>query len=167
MFKTFFLIVLTVFVVDFTDKIFFVHPDNSYAFLVPNTTELVRVDTLSEQSDTYTLSVLDTLGEFKYIISVTTIEKDLENLFDNTVIEDYEKDCKCTVIDKTSVQFNNFEGVKYNIMKKQEDLSFLGEVYITTQNHKSINVLFLAPNNNVNLYKNEIKEILNSLVLNF
>ena len=147
---------------------FFVGPGHSYAVLLPEGTQLVQIDTLTDGIFNHTFIGMDKVNNLEYSMSFSVVGGKTYNLLDSNAVYTYEKDCNCEVIEAKKVEFSNFRGVQYSIIKEVDDNKLEGEVYVSElKNGKSINVISLVLPNQRQYIDPSLHPILNTLVLNF
>ncbi len=147
---------------------FFIGPKHSYSVLLPENTELVQVDTLDGGIQNHTFIASDIKEHLEYSISLSVVSSGSFNLLEQQAISQYENDCNCEIKKAEKVEYSNFKGVRYFIVKDVDNVKLGGEVYISeVKNGKSINVVSMALNEQKQLITPNLDKILNTLVLNF
>jgi hypothetical protein len=145
---------------------FFIGPNNSYSVLLPESTKLVKIDTISQGSINHTF-VGKGKNNLDYSLSFSVVTGKKRKLEDIKTIETYEKDCDCKVYKTDRFKFSNFEGIRYSITKKVDNMELAGEVYISNfDKEKSINIVSMMLFENKDLININLTPILESLVLN-
>jgi len=147
---------------------FFVGPEHSYSVLLPEKTELVQVDTLDGGIKNHTFIALDNVNKLEYSISFSVVGNESLNLLEAETVNKYEEDCNCEVVNSEKIEFSNFRGVRYFIVKEVDNVKLGGEVYISEiKNGKSINIVSMVLYDQREFITPNLNSILNTLVLNF
>lgn len=147
---------------------FFIGPEHSYSVLLPEGTELVQVDTLDSGIKNHIFIASDTKNNLEYSVSFSVVSNESFNLLEQETISKYENDCNCEIKKTEKVEYSNFKGVRYFIVKDVGNVKLGGEVYISeVKNGKSINVVSMVLYEQKELITSNLDKILNTLVLNF
>lgn len=150
---------------------FFVGPDNSYSILLPKNMELVQVDSFSQGVINHIFVGMDEVNAFEYSFAVSVDNNDnndSKDYFKEEKVRNYEKECDCKVLDVKEVKFTNFSSTEYRIEKQRAGLKLKGFVYFSKEasNIKSINIVSIGLEDNVNQINETLQTILNTMVLN-
>lgn len=147
---------------------FFIGPKHSYSVLLPEGTELVQIDTLDGGIKNHTFIAIDNKNNFEYSISFSVVGGEKFNLLEPETISKYKEDCNCEIKKTEKVEYPNFNGVRYFIVKEIDNVKLGGEVYISeVKNGRSINVVSMVLYDQRELITSNLDVILNTLVLNF
>lgn len=147
---------------------FYVGPNNGYSVLLPEGTQLVQIDSLDNDIVNHTFLIQDNINHFELTMSISVVESEFKNLILQEGIDKYEEDCDCNIVKTEKVQFPNFNGVRYSIVKKIDGIDLGGEVYISEgMNGKSINVVSMSLKHKSEYLTENLEPILKTLVLNW
>lgn len=108
---------------------FFVGPSNSYSVLLPEDVKLYQIDTLDGAIVNYTFIGTNKEKDFDFSLSFSVVESEIKNLLMKENIDKYKKDCNCKVEKGETIEYNNFNGMKYIIFKYIQNVKFAGLVY--------------------------------------
>jgi len=88
------------------------------------------------------------------------------NLLDESYEDYFSSTCKCTVLDKELVYYNNLETLSYKIKIIKNDNVFIGYIDSFVSNSILYNILFLAFEKDFEEEEQIYPEIMNTLIIN-
>lgn len=155
-------IIIFAFIVFANSFTFYINSDNYYSVLLPEERKVENIFDPNSGEELEQITVFDSGGTFKYIIMTTVFPEKTKNLLLDESIQIFEEECVCSVTKSEDVEYSNFKGVKYSILKE----NLKGYAIMSSKGEVNFNLIYLTLENKISLYDDEFDDIMNSLVLN-
>jgi len=146
-------------------NLFYVNKDHHYSILINKQAEITRKDLHNGYIEYFLINNEESI--FKYLLTITRVEQTSQiNIYNEEYFEAFNKECDCEATNPERVIFNNFDGLKIQIVSEVEGRLLSGYSISTAQNDALYTVSLLSLKKNQEDYELIFHKVLNSLVFN-